>query len=327
MTRMQTLQRVYKLSFQSPQGHNLRQACLIAMGKVKMANEGNVEEVVEDLEQSDPATQEMAKLAVIGEMIGEVVAEEHQKLNSAGLNTVLSWMKKAGIALHDVQDILYKTTVNTPTLMMGKLLEKTHKKLESMKSPSQVIKLLAQVLSAQTPQELCEAQGEDWQKFVQSFKGDGPDITDASVVVAITEEMLDTQKSIFKWGLKVIEGLYAWVTQHTLGAVVHAVMHSFGVLIVLGVLFGWKNTYMIFKKLATTFIHLPLAIITDINNALKWGWNKIKDIFTSAGTALSSWFKEETQKTANRRVIREFKKLASIDTQFYKNAQKVLLKY
>ena len=148
-----------------------------------------------------------------------------------------------------------------------------------------------------------------------------------SVVVAITEEMLDTQKSIFKWGLKVVEGLYAWITQHTLGAVVHAVAHSFGVLFVLGILFGWKNTYMIFKKLATTFIHLPLAIITDINKALKWGWNKIKDIFTNAGTALSSWFKEETQKTANRSVIREFKKLASIDAQFYKNAQRMLLNY
>ena len=63
-------------------------------------------------------------------------------------------------------------------------------------------------------------------------------------------------------------------------------------------------------------------IITDINNALKWGWKKMVEIFTSAGSALSNWFKDETQKTASRRVLREAKKLAMVDDRFYYMAKK-----
>lgn len=322
MNRTQTIQTLYKLSFETPKGHQLRRACLIAMGKVRLASDGDVKELVEDLEDADKKTQDMAKLAVIGEMIGESIAEEEDKLKSAGLSTVKSFLKKAGMGIAEVQEVLFTTVVTVPSLTMGYLLEKTHQKLESMKAPSQVIKVLADILSATTPEELCEAQGTNWESFVKSFKDKGPDITDASLLVAVTEEMLDTQKSIFKWGIKVIEGLYAGITQHTLGAVVHAVAHSFGVLIALGILFGWHNTYMIFKKLATAFIHLPMAIITDINNALKWGWKKMVDVFTSAGSALSSWFKDETKKTASRRVLREAKKLAMVDDHFYYLAKK-----
>jgi len=78
---------------------------------------------------------------------------------------------------------------------------------------------------------------------------------------------------------------------------------------------------MLLKKSAALVFGIPMALLNDAISALKWGF---KGIFDDAGAKLKAWWDEEEEtvvkKTANRLVIREFKKLSMQDEKFYRFA-------
>lgn len=321
MNRSQTIATLYKLSFQTPKGHSLRQACLIAMGKVRIASDAKVETVVEDLAEASKDVQNEAKLNLVAELAVETVEQHEKKLAPKGLNAIKSWIKKHSVTFQKLQDNAF-AVASSPVTAVGVAFKIIDEKLNKAKSGGDIvgtISFIASVLNAKSVEDLVEAESTEWNKFkphLPSFLGLG--------AVAIEEHWLDIQKYALKYGYEALHAVEMWLHGASWLKVLGAVVGSFVAIMVICLLFGTHNVYMLLKKAAALVFGLPLAVLNDAISALKWGYNKIKGIFDDAGAKLKKWWEEEEEtvvnKTASRLVIREFKKLAMEDDRFYRLA-------
>lgn len=321
MNRTQTIATLYKLSFQTPKGHSLRQACLIAMGKVRVASDAKVETVVEDLAEASKDVQNEAKLNLVAELAVETVEKHEKSLASKGLNAIKSWIKKHSVTMQNIQNKNF-AIASSPVDAVGIAFEVIDLNLNKTKSGGDIvgtISFISSVLNAESIEDLVKAEAKEWEKFkpyLPTFLGLG--------AVAIEEHWLDIQKYALKYGYEALHAVEMWLHGASWLKVLGAVAGSMAVIFALCLLFGSHNIYMLLKKAAALVFGIPLAALNDAISALKWGYNKIKGIFDDAGAKLKKWWDEEEEtvvkKTASRLVIREFKKLAMEDDRFYRLA-------
>jgi hypothetical protein len=321
MNRSQTIATLYKLSFQTPKGHSLRQACLIAMGKVRVASDAKVETIVEDLADAPKDVQNEAKLNLVAEAMVSTVEEHEKKLAPKGLNKIKAWIKKHSVTIQNIQNKNF-AVVSAPVDAVSIAFEVIDLNLNKTKSGGDIsgtIAFIASVLSAESAEDIVKAQGKEWEKFKEylpSFLGLG--------AVAVEENWISIQKYALKYGYEALHAVEMWLHGASWLKVAGAVAGSFAVILTLCLLFGSHNVYMLLKKAAALVFGLPMAVINDVLSAVKWGYNKVKGIFDDAGAKLKAWWDEEEEtvvkKTANRLVIREFKKLAMQDEKFYRLA-------
>ena len=321
MNRSQTIATLYKLSFQTPKGHSLRQACLIAMGKVRVASDAKVETIVEDLADAPKDVQNEAKLNLVAEAMVSTVEEHEKKLAPKGLNKIKAWIKKHSVTIQNIQNKNF-AVVSAPVDAVSIAFEVIDLNLNKTKSGGDIsgtISFIASVLSADSAEDLLKAEGKEWEKFkpyLPTFLGLG--------AVAVEENWISIQKYALKYGYEALHAVEMWLHGASWLKVAGAVAGSFAVILTLCLLFGSHNVYMLLKKAAALVFGLPMAVINDVLSAVKWGYNKVKGIFDDAGAKLKAWWDEEEEtvvkKTANRIVIREFKKLAMQDEKFYRLA-------
>ena len=321
MNRSQTIATLYKLSFQTPKGHSLRQACLIAMGKVRVASDAKVETIVEDLADAPKDVQNEAKLNLVAEAMVSTVEEHEKKLAPKGLNKIKAWIKKHSVTIQNIQNKNF-AVVSAPVDAVSIAFEVIDLNLNKTKSGGDIsgtISFIASVLSADSAEDLLKAESKEWEKFkpyLPTFLGLG--------AVAVEENWISIQKYALKYGYEALHAVEMWLHGASWLKVAGAVAGSFAVILTLCLLFGSHNVYMLLKKAAALVFGLPMAVINDVLSAVKWGYNKVKGIFDDAGAKLKAWWDEEEEtvvkKTANRLVIREFKKLAMQDEKFYRLA-------
>lgn len=324
MNRSQTIATLYKLSFQSPQGHNLRQACLMAMGKIRVANDQDkVETIVEDLEKAPKDVQNQAKLNIVSELAIKTVEEETKRLAPKGLNLIKAWIKKHSVHIKDLQDQSF-AIATSPIDAVSIAFDVIQYNLNQKKGGGDIvgtIGFIASVLSADSAEDLVEAQSKEWEKFkpyLPAFLGLG--------AAAVDEHWIHIQKYALKYGYETMTAVKMWIKGASWLKVISTVAGSFAIILALCVLFGAHNIYMLLKKVATLVFGLPLAILNDAISVFKWGYSEIKSFFNNAGKKVQDWWNEEEEeivkKTATRIVIREVKKLALQDERFYHLANK-----
>jgi hypothetical protein len=324
MNRSQTIATLYKLSFQSPQGHNLRQACLMAMGKIRLANEQDkVETIVEDLENAPKNVQDETKLNIVSELAIKTIEEETKRLAPKGLNLIKAWIKKHSVQIKDIQNKAF-AIATSPIDAVSIAFDVIQFNLNKKKDGGDLvgtIGFIASVLSADSPEDLVESESKEWEKFkpyLPAFLGLG--------AAAVDEHWIHIQKYVLKYGYETMTAVKMWIKGASWLKIVGTVAGSFTIILALCVLFGTHNIYMLLKKIATLVFGLPLAILNDAISVLRWGFSEIKSFFNNAGKKVQDWWDEEegeiVKKTANRIVLREFKKLALHDERFYRLANK-----
>ena len=312
------------MSFHSPEGHNLRKACLKAMGKIKSASNEDRGELESFLNRIDEYNLENAPDDVKGAVKEEAVLLVTQasirdlKIPMQYTHPIKEEFERLNIG---IKEIIHSKDVQPSKA--GRFFDYVKRYLNYIAFKDGFV-FLSNVIKAETPEELASVYN---MTMVEFFKALG--VSSSAYESYIKNEFgskyefLDYLKeyTILKWLYVMKFKAAEFLDNYKMGSIIKKIGMWSPAGLILGVIFGQNVVANFLRKYFGAFSHLPIVYITSVLQGIRTTIGYVAKIASSVFNFVKSWF---TKAMYNEGVMKQARLLANRDSQFKYELQGIL---
>jgi len=317
MLSINTLKTLYKLSFSSKDGHNLRQACLRAMGKIKVGYDTLLEnefKVLEALENAPKDVQAAVKEEAILASSEKVLNLVEKNVGRNKLDVIKKYFQEKNIG---IKEFVHGVKSTDPSLGR-RFHEEAHAKMLELSSFNEFFTYLYRIITAKTPEELAAVNDLTREEFYKTL-GVTPEgfakvlITFGGVAAFMDEK---TALLVEKWITVAKVVIPGWLQSLGLGAIMLNLGLWFVGAWIMGLIFGIDRLTNFVRKVVMSFTNLPLVLVTQLVKIMRLTYGFVINIASQIWGSVKKFFSSFFRREAKLNVLKQASLLAKKDTTF-----------
>ena len=312
-----TLKTLYKLSFSSKEGHNLRQACLRAMGKIKVGYDALLEnefKVLEALENAPKDVQAAVKEEAILAASEKTIQIVEKNIGRSKLEVIKKYFIEKNIG---VKEFVHGVKSTDPTLGR-RFHEEAHAKMLSLTSFNDFFTYLYRIIIAKTPEELAAVNDLTREEFYRTLGVTPAGFAKVLITFGGMAAFMDdhTAHLVERWITVAKVVIPGWLKSLGLGAIMIKLGLWFVGAWLVGLIFGMDRFSNLIRKVVMSFTNLPIAMVTQLVKIVRLTYGVVIQVASQVWGNVKKFFSSFFRREAHLNVLKQAKLLANTDIAF-----------